>query len=94
MSNLGWYQKMTTVSKAVGGPKRLFGLVLAGGAAAGVGGTILTQKIIKEVKSKIIKKNTNHLKNRRIFIVTTEGMDSNGLVFKVGDNYRILNCYC
>ncbi len=90
MSNLGWYQKITTASKAVGGPKRLFGLVLAGGAAVGVGGTILTQKAIKAVKSKINKKNTNHI-NGKIFIVTTEGIDSNGLVFKVGDNYRIIN---
>ncbi|MDR3586901.1 MAG: hypothetical protein P4L59_16540 [Desulfosporosinus sp.] len=91
MSNLGWYQKITTASKAVGGPKRLFGLVFAGGAAVGVGGTILTKKAIKAVKNKINKKNTNHIKNGKIFIVTTEGMDSNGLVFKVGDNYRILN---
>lgn len=34
MSNLGWYQKITTASKAV---KRLFGLVFAGGAVVGVG---------------------------------------------------------
>jgi hypothetical protein len=91
MTNLGWYQKITTASKAVGGPKRLFGLVLAGGAAVGVGGTILTQKAIKAVINKINKKNANHIKNGKIIKVTTEGMDSNGLVFKVGDNYRILN---
>jgi hypothetical protein len=91
MSNLGWYQKITTAAKAVGGPKRLFGLVLAGGATVGVGATILTQKAIKAVKNKINKKNTHYKKNEKIFIVNTEGMDSNGLVFKVGDNYRILN---
>lgn len=36
MSNLGWYQKLTTAAKAVGGPKKLLGLILASGAAAGV----------------------------------------------------------
>lgn len=91
MSNLGWYQKITTASKAVGGPKRLFGLVFAGGASVGVGGTILTQKTFKAIKNKINKKNTNHINNGKIFRVITKGTDSNGLVLKFGDNYRILN---
>ena len=91
MSNLGWYQKITTASKAVGGPKRLFGLVLAGGAAVGVGGTILTQKAVKAVKSKINKINTHYIENGKILVVCTEGMDSDGLVFKVSDKYRILD---
>ena len=91
MSNLGWYQTLTTVAKAVGGPKRLFGLILAGGAAVGVGGTILTQKAVKAVKNIINKKNTCNIENQKIFVVLTEGVDSNGLVLKVGDNYKILN---
>ena len=37
MGNLGWYQLMTTVAKKVGGPKRLFALVLGGGAILGGG---------------------------------------------------------
>jgi len=65
MSNLGWYQKLTTAAKAVGGPKRLFGLILAGGATIGVGGTLLTQKIVKAVKNKFNKKDI-HYKDIRL----------------------------
>ena len=32
MSNLGWYQTMTTVAKKVGGPLPLAGLIVAAGA--------------------------------------------------------------
>lgn len=91
MSNLGWYQTLTTAAKAVGGPKKLVGLVFVGGAAAGIGGIILIQKAVKAIKNKINKQNTHYIKNGKIFVVRTEGMDSNGLLYKVGDNYRILN---
>ncbi|KJS75659.1 MAG: hypothetical protein JL56_07560 [Desulfotomaculum sp. BICA1-6] len=91
MSNLGWYKTLTTTAKAVGGPKRLLGLILASGAAVGIGGTILTQKAVKVVKNKINKKNTHYIENGKIFVVCTEGMDSDGLVFKVGNKYRILD---
>lgn len=91
MSNLGWYQTLTTVAKAVGGPKKLFGLILAGGAAVGVGGTILTQKAVEAVKNKINKNHTHYMDNGKVYVVCTEGMDSNGLVFKVDDKFRVLN---
>ena len=91
MSNLGWYQTFTTVAKKVKGPKVLLGLILSGGAALGVGGTLITQKTIKAVKNKINKKNISSIENGKIFVIHTEGMDNNGLVFKVGDKYRMLN---
>ncbi|NLE26010.1 MAG: hypothetical protein GX625_11845 [Clostridiaceae bacterium] len=92
MSNLGWYQTFTTVAKKVKGPKVLLGLILSGGAALGVGGTILTQKAVKAVKNRINKNNISSIENGKIFVVHTEGMDNKGLVFKVGDKYRMLNC--
>lgn len=91
MSNLGWYKILTTAAKRVGGPKRLIGLIFASGAAVGVGGTILTQKAAKVVKNKINKQNTDYLENGKTFVVHTGGRDDNGLVFKVGDNYRIMD---
>jgi len=93
MSNLGWYQKLTTAAKAVGGPKKLLGLILASGAAAGVGGTLLTQKVVKSVKRKISKKTIYNKDEKigKVFVVSAECSDSNGLIFEVGDKYRILN---
>ena len=35
MSNLGWYQVMTTTAKKVGGPLKLAGLLFIGGAFIG-----------------------------------------------------------
>lgn len=39
MSNLGWYQVITTWSKKVGGPLNLLGIVAGVGAIGGVAGT-------------------------------------------------------
>lgn len=95
MSNLGLYQKLTTVSKAVGGPKKLVGLLVGGGVvvgtAIGTGGTLLTQKVVKVVKSKKRVKVVSYLENGKIFTVSVERKDDNGLEFKVGDKYKILS---
>ena len=91
MSNLGWYQTIVTAAKAVRGPKKLLGLILAGGAALGVAGTLATQKAMKGVNNKKNKKNKKCLENKKSYVFHTEGMDNNGLLFKAGDTYRILN---
>lgn len=54
MSNLGWYQWITTASKKVGGPLNL--LAIIGGSCLAVGGTVgsmITNKYrdIKEKKN-------------------------------------------
>jgi len=90
MGNLGWYQKITTISKAVGGPKNLIGLLVGGGIAIGTGGTLLTQKIIKAVKTKIKSKKIPYLENGKVFIVSVDYKDENGLDLRIGDNFRIL----
>lgn len=91
MSNLGWYQKITTLSKAVGGPKNLIGLLIGGGIAVGTalgtGGTLLTQKVIK-IKKK--SKDISYLENGKIFTVSVEHKDNNGLELKIGDKFKIL----
>lgn len=94
MSNLGWYQKIVTISKAAGGPEKLVGLLVGGGivigSALGTGGTLLWQKVIKPLKTKKIKEIT-YLENGKIFTVSVDGKDDNGLEFKIGDKYKILN---
>lgn len=95
MSNLGWYQKITTASKAVGGPKNLIGLLIGGGitvgTAIGTGGTLLTQKVVKAIKTKKKSKDISYLENGKVFTVSVERKDENGLELKVGDKYKILS---
>ena len=40
MSNLGWYQILTSMAKKVGGPKQLVGMILGGGVLLGGGAEI------------------------------------------------------
>ena len=91
MSNLGWYQIITTLSKKVGGPKILIGLVIAGGLAVGtglgIGGTLLTQKGNKSRKK---SKDISYLENGRTFTISAEHKDKNGLDLKVGDKFKVL----
>ncbi len=49
MSNLGWYQILTTMAKKVGGPKILIALLAGGGALLGGGAVAGGNAIKKEV---------------------------------------------
>lgn len=91
MSNLGWYQTLTTAAKAVGGPKRLVVLLVGGGTILGVGGTLGTQKVVKTIKAKIKAPKVTYSENGRIFNVSCEFSDKNGLQFKPGDQYKIIS---
>jgi len=95
MSNLGWYQILTTAAKAVGGPKKLVGLLIAGGAvvgtAIGTGGTLLTQKVISTRRIKKKTKTITYLENGKVFTVSTEYSGKNGLELRVGDQYKVLS---
>ena len=91
MGNLGWYQLLTTAAKAVGGPKRLVGLFVAGGAVVGTGCTLLTQKVIKRVTVHKNIKTSSCLEKEKTFVVFSESTDDSGLEFKVGDKYKVLS---
>jgi len=90
VSNLGGYQLMTTLAKKVGGPTKLALL------AFGIGYIILrpseavVKKIYNKVKSKIYKNLELSGYTETTFEVTSDGKDSNGLEFSIGDKYRIL----
>ena len=89
MSNLGWYQFFTTVAKKVGGPKNLLAIVFGGGALFGggvaVGGTAIKKQISSELEKKRQKEGS-----AIIYTVKNEGRSNEGLMFKTGDQFKVL----
>ena len=85
MSNLGWYQVMTTAAKKVGGPKNLFFLTLGAGGAIYKCGEVIIKKAYRTVKGLTDKSETSQIYN-----VVADGKDGKNLVFKAGDTYRVL----
>ena len=93
MSNLGWYQTLTTVAKKVGGPRNLVGLVFGAGTIVGIPLTLGSQKLHKGIKIKKAKMNSKKASQSLgdvLFTIFTEGVDSTGLLFKAGGQFRIL----
>ena len=89
MSNLGWYQVLTTVAKKVGGPLQLAGMLIGGGAILGggavAGGNALRKKIVSELNEK------NKIAEAAIvYTVNTEGKSNEGLLFRIGDRFKVL----
>lgn len=89
MSNLGWYQIMTTVAKKVGGPKNLFMLVLGGGAVLGGTATAGVVTVKNKVKDGLEKKKQIE-EAAIVYTVKTEKSSNEGLLFKVGDRFKVL----
>lgn len=89
MGNLGWYQILTTVAKKVGGPKRLIGLLAGGGALLGGGAVAGGYELKKRISSKLDKKR-KEARAATLYRVNTEGTSNEGLMFKVGDTFRVL----
>lgn len=83
MSNLGWYQIMTTLAKRVGGPLKLFGLTCLFGY-----GTLRAVEALgkKGVMHLLSKENVNS----NIYQVHSTGSSNDGLKFKIGDSFRVL----
>ncbi len=92
MSNLGGYQTMTTVVKALGGPKKAATIVGGGllfaGAALYVGG----HKVVTTVISRIKQRSEPCPTKGEVFTVVSDGDASNGLTLHSGDEYRVLEC--
>lgn len=85
MSNLGGYQRITTWSKKIGGPGRLFGAAVGSGILIGV----VTEKLISNINSKK-SKDKGITEVNETFRITTAGVDNTGLEFKVGDSFRVI----
>lgn len=96
MSNLGGYQDAVRLIKALGGPNRaaVVGLAVVGTTGYGVlrmaeaGG----KRGIGALKSAIKKRNAPCELEDRVFTVRTDGTDDQGLEFKLGAEYKVLEC--
>ena len=89
-SNLGAYQWLTTAAKKVGGPKNLI-LIIAGiGAVVYKGSEIALKKTVKEIKKQTCKHQLPEIADTKIYIVTADGTSNEGLEFKIGDQYKVL----
>lgn len=88
MSNLGGYQRLTTIVKKVGGPTNLVLLIAGSGAVVYKGGEILVRKAIKNV-NKLYAENTSEISSQ-IYIVNKQGVSNENLVFELGDRFKVL----
>lgn len=91
MSNLGAYQKFTTLAKKLGGVEKLIGLISTAsaivGAAGGIGAYIGGTKIAKKYKE---KKKIKTKECDVVYTVITQGESNEGLKFDVGNTFHIL----
>ena len=94
MGNLGSYQTLTTMSKKVGGPKKLVTLLVGGGIVLGV--TIEKSRRYIDKKTKELLngfKNKNYLsENDDIYIVIKNCEVNKELKLEENNLYRILEC--
>lgn len=87
MSNLGWYQGMTTLAKRVGGPKKLLVLTVVVGYATLRGCEAFVKKGVKTTKRHLLAKRGT---DSDVYDVHSQGSSNKGLKFEIGDRYRVL----
>ena len=88
MSNLGWYQVMTTAAKKVGGPRNLFLLTLGAGGVVYKCGEMAVKKAYHTLKG--LTDRTDRVEMSQVYKVVVSGEDGKNLVLNVDDTYRIL----
>ena len=89
MSNLGWYQVITTWSKKVGGPLNLLGIVAGVGAIGGVAGTKGVEALVGSQKKKAAEKE-KAAELLKTYTVSKECVSNEGLQFHVGETFKVL----
>lgn len=90
MSNLGDYQKMTIMAKKVGGVKNLAGISVGVGVVVGValckGVEIVAEKVSKKKNKEKLKGTSDSI----VYSITVDGVSDDGLEFKIGNQFRVL----
>lgn len=90
MSNLGDYQKMTIMAKKVGGPKNLAGIIAGTGVVVGVALCKGREIVAEKVSKKMNKGKLTGTSDSIVYSVTIDGVSDDGLEFKIGDQFRVL----
>lgn len=89
MSNLGGYQRLTTIAKRVGGPTNLVLLIAGSGAAIYKGGEILVKKAVKAIKKQDAE-NVSSEHNGQVYKVDKQGVSNEGVILEAGDSFNVL----
>lgn len=92
MGNLGNYQLMTALAKKVGGPVALLVTTLGAGYVIGRTTEASGKRGVDALKNAIKKRNAPCELKDTVFTVRTDGTDDQGLEFKAGTEYRVLEC--
>lgn len=89
MSNLGLYQTMTVLAKKVGGPGKLAALVIGGSMVAG--GVILRgyDRVRAAISAKKVADNERN-QLTTTYVVCNEGTSDEGVLLRVGDQFKVL----
>lgn len=82
MSNLGWYQTLTTFSKKVGGPLNLVGGIFGTGAV--IGGAVVAKVMNNRSRNDFARLEGT------VFTITSTDTDGQGLTFSIGEQYKVL----
>jgi hypothetical protein len=94
MGNLGGYQTITKVIKALGGPAKatVIGVtvVSVSGYGIGRGAEAGAKKAVKALKASLAKRNAPCATKDQVFEVVSDGEDGSGLRLSVGDAYRVM----
>ena len=90
MSNLGGYQWLTTAAKKVGGPKNLVLLIAGTGAVAFKSCEIIVKASVSAIKNKHNERKQSEEKNIKQYYIKTPAISDEGIEFKVGEMFRLL----
>ena len=92
MSNLGTYQTITRISKAVGGPKVFMGLVLGTGIAIGsIATSFVAVAVSKNKKDKdSVKKLVSNIEKQKTYETIIADESNENILFNVGDKFKVL----
>ena len=91
MGNLGFYEKMTTLAKKFGGPKKLLAVVVVTSYAVLRPVEAAVKKGVKEVVRAMKKRSAPCATKGLVFRATSDG-EASGVKIRVGDEYRVLEC--
>ena len=91
MSNLGGYQTITTIFKALGGPGKAMGIIIGGTLAIGGVAGSFVPSAVKRAKAAIKKRTASSPTTGQIYTVHTGGVgDRSEPKLRAGDQYRVL----